>query len=76
MRYKKFQNTNNFFEIEKNKNNQRILFWGLDIRVKSTPLTKYLLNLIKKLNLPVNEVVEIYDDLTIDFFNRVYFSEK
>jgi len=76
MRYKKFQNTNNFFEIEKNKNNQRILFWGLDIRVKSTPLTKDLLNLIKKLNLPVNEVVEIYDDLTIDFFNRVYFSEK
>jgi len=68
MRCKKFQDTNNFFEIERNKNNQRILFWGLDIRVKSIPLTKDLLNLIKKLNLPVNEVVEIYDDLTIDFF--------
>lgn len=68
MNNKKIANTYNFFEISE----QKIVFWGLDISLKFIPLTDKFLKLVKELNLPFNEVIEIYDDETLDFFNKAY----
>lgn len=70
MSNKKIANTYNFFEID--TNNQKAVFWGLDIPTKLTPLAERILDLARKLNLPLNEVVEIYDDETFNFFREVY----
>lgn len=71
MSNKKIANTYNFFEI--NTDEQKAVFWGLDISSKSIPLTERVLNSARRLNLPFNEVVEIYDDNTLKFFNGVYY---
>jgi hypothetical protein len=62
-------NTYNFFEID----NQKITFWGLDILPKWIPLTKRVKALVRKLNLPFHEVVEIYNDETLQFFLKIYY---
>lgn len=71
MSNKKIANTYNFFEI--NTDEQKAVFWGLDISSKLIPLTERVLNSARRLNLPFNEVVEIYDDNTLKFFNGVYY---
>lgn len=70
MSNKKIANTYNFFEI--NTDNQKVVFWGLDIPTQLTPLAERILDLARKLNLPLNEVVEVYDDETFKFFREVY----
>ena len=70
MNDKKTANTYNFFEIDTDK--QKAVFWGLDISSKSIPLTERVLNSARRLNLPFNETVEIYDDETFKFFKEVY----
>jgi len=70
MSNKKIANTYNFFEID--TDNQKAVFWGLDIPTKLAPLAERILDLARKLNLPLNEVVEIYDDETFKFFREVY----
>lgn len=59
-------NTFNFFEI----NVQGFLFWGLDISPKLSPVNRDILNMARKLKLPFNEVVEIYDDESFKFFKN------
>ena len=68
MSNKKIANTYNFFEINK----QNVIFWGLDISPKSIPITERIINLVRKLHLPFNETVEIYDDRTLKFLNEIY----
>lgn len=68
MNYMKIANSCNFFEIHK----PNVIFWGLDIAPKSISLTKKVLDLAEKLNLPLDEVVEIYDDKTSRFFKEIY----
>lgn len=61
-------NSYNFFEIDK----EGVTFWGLDISPVYILLDKKIKKLISQLNLPLNEVNEIYDDNTFEFFKKVY----
>jgi len=71
MNDKKVTDTYNFFEI--NTDEQKAVFWGLNISSKSIPLTERVLDSARKLNLSFNETVEIYDDETFKFFREVYY---
>ena len=64
---KKMLSTNNFFEI----NAECVYFWGYDILPRSVSLTKKIRRLIDEFKIPENEIIEIYNDDTIEFFSRV-----
>lgn len=59
---KRIANTYNFFEID--TDNQRAIFWGLDTSTRLIPLTEKILDLAKKLNLPLNEEVYPFGETT------------
>ena len=60
-------NSCNFFEIDTN----RVLFWGLNIKPKVLLISKEILDLADYLDLPTNEVIEIFDDNSLRFFKEV-----
>lgn len=68
MTIKKIVNTYNFFEI----NDQDVLFWGLNIPSRLIPITNKVERLLKNLDLPSHEVIEIYDDKSLRFFKEIY----
>jgi len=70
--YRKITDSNNFFIIEQNE----VTFWGLDIRPKTIILSKELSRLINKLQLPKDEVIEIADDDSCQFYIKAYGSRK
>lgn len=68
MQIEQIANTDNFFSIE----GGNVFFWGQDILPKAILIDNKIIKLISKLNLPHNEVIEIYDDDTTEFFKKVY----
>lgn len=64
MKNRNIANTDNFFEIEKDG----VLFWGKDIVPRKVALNKRILKLSDDLKITRGEIVEIYDDETIRFF--------
>ena len=63
-------NTYNFFEID--STSKTILFWGMDIKAKKISITPEIDNLIRVMNLPFNEVIEIFDDESYNIFMAIY----
>ena len=63
-------NTYNFFEIDNLF--KTILFWGMDFKAKKISITPEIEKLIKKMKLPFNEVVEICDDESYNFYKAIY----
>jgi hypothetical protein len=63
-------NTFNFFECKKVEN--KISFWGMDIGTKYISLTKDIQEKMLKYNLPFDEIIEIWDDDSYNFYNLVY----
>lgn len=60
--------TSDFLLIEENK----IFFWGTHIPSKVVELNEALLKKINMLQIPKDEVVELFDDNTVALFEAVY----
>ncbi len=61
-------NTNNFLSIE----GKEVLFWGYDLEPRTIKITPYVKSLIDKYDFPEDEVIELFDDDTYQFFKEVY----
>lgn len=66
----KICNTFNFFECKKVE--KEISFWGIDIVNKHIILTKVIQEKMLKYNIPFDEVIEIWDDESYNFYKIVY----
>lgn len=65
-------NSNNCISIEDGE----VLFWGCDLNSKKIKITPYIRSLIEKYDFPENEVIELFDDDTFQFFKEVYTIER
>ena len=61
-------NTNNFFEISEGY----VTFWGMDIESRRLKTTPYVKNLIYKYDFPEDEIIELFEKDSCDFFKLVY----
>ncbi len=66
----KICNTFNFFECKKIE--EKIYFWGEDIGAKLINLTKDIQENMLQYNIPFDEVIEIWDDDSYNFYKIVY----
>jgi hypothetical protein len=67
-------NTYNFFEIDSLF--KTILFWGMDLKTKKISITPEIEKLIKKMKLPFDEVIEIWDDESYNFYKAIYKAKR
>jgi len=66
----KICNTNNFFECDKNE--VYVFFYGLDIKPKLIKITEKVGKIMKDYNIPYDEFIEIHNDETYRFYQKVY----
>lgn len=67
-------NTFNFFEIHSDRNT--VTFWGMDITPTEISISPEIKRLIKILDLPYDEVIEILEDDSIRFYYEVHILGK
>ena len=61
-------NSLNFFLIEE----KSLTFWGINIPPKEFEMNTQIRKLIKRMKLPYDEVIEIFEDDSLEFFEKVY----